>query len=76
MRIVSHMAYPTRNVEEVIVEDCHGRVQHIQVPIIGEIDHDKFLQDEMERFIQQEQKMKEHLAQRFDNADGSWTRKK
>lgn len=66
MKVLSHKAYAQRGVEEVIIEDCHGRQKHIQVQIFGGPDPDALIQKEIDEFQAQEEKLTKHLEARFD----------
>jgi hypothetical protein len=65
--IVSHKLIPERGIEEIILEDCHGRKLHLQAPIFGEVDIDGFLAQQIAEFESQERKISEHIRARgFD----------
>jgi hypothetical protein len=57
---------PERGIEEVIVQDEHGRVKHIQASILSGPDPEKFIQAEIAEFAAQERKLARHKRERFD----------
>lgn len=61
MKVISHEVYPERGIEEMIVEDDHGRKAHFQCSILNGPDPDKFFADQMAEFELQERKLSRHV---------------
>ena len=66
MKVISHKVYPERGVEEMVVEDCHGRRKHLQASIFFGPHPDEFFQAELAEFEAQEIAIEQHMAGRFD----------
>jgi hypothetical protein len=64
MKIVSDKLIPARGLREVIVEDDHGRQQHIHASLIEGPDPDEFIEAEMAKFQAQADKIAAHVARR------------
>ena len=64
MKIISDKLIPARGIREVIVEDDHGRQQHIQASLIEGPDPDEFIAAETAKFQAQADKISGHIARR------------
>jgi hypothetical protein len=66
MKILSHKLIPERGIEEVTVEDDHGRRAHFQCSIFSGPDPETFFAHELAEFEAQEKKLHAHIDARFD----------
>jgi hypothetical protein len=66
MKILSHKILPDRGLEEMIVEDDHGRRAHFQASIFSGPDPDTFFAQQLAEFEAQEKKLHAHIDARFD----------
>jgi len=66
MKILSHKIFPERGIEEVIVEDDHGRKAHFQVGIFSGPDPESFFAQQLAEFEEQQKQLHAHIEARFD----------
>jgi hypothetical protein len=79
MKILSHKFDPKQAAEIVVLEDAHGRVQHVHIPILrdrcphcgtpypgGVCDPDEILREMLAIHEDQEAVIAQHIAERFD----------
>lgn len=79
MKIISHKFDPKQATEVVILEDVHGTLQHLHIPILRETcphcgtrypggvpDPDVILRKALEAHQEREAHIAEHIRQRFD----------
>lgn len=64
--IKRHVFVKEKALEEVVLEDSHGREHHIQIPVLSGVDPDAFIKNEMDAFAETEAKLTEHINSRFD----------
>ncbi len=66
MKILSHKIIPDRGIEEVIVEDDHGRKLHLRASVLEGPHPEDFFKRQLVAFEEQEKKIHAHIDERFD----------
>lgn len=61
MKTISDKLIPSRGIHEVIIEDSHGRIKHINASLLSG-DPEAFIQQEIAEFVTQEAKISEHIS--------------